>query len=211
MLSRAGGNWVDGDLFFDREIELELLEERVRDGIHTSLVAQRRMGKTSLVRELLRCLAKSGEYETVFVDLGSAANSADAIAEIGIQARSVQEVWQRIRAGIAGFGSRLGSRVEAVTLADARERLRATIDAVNWKQKGDDVIAVLADNERPIVLAIDELPMLFNRLLKGESGEVTLEGRRTADDILSWLRKAGQTHQARIPLILSGVWKFFGA
>ena len=136
MLKRAGGNWVDGDLFLDREIELEVLEERVRDGIHTSLVAQRRTGTTSLVRELLRRLAISGEYETVFADLGSAANSADAIVEIGIQARSVQGVWQRIRAGIAGFGSRLGSRVEEVTLADARVKLRATIDAANWKQKG---------------------------------------------------------------------------
>ena len=50
-LKKAGGNWVDGDRFFDRKAELEALTERVRDGAHTLLTAQRRMGKTNLVRE----------------------------------------------------------------------------------------------------------------------------------------------------------------
>ena len=45
---KAGGNWVDDDRFFDREAEVEALSERIRDGAHTLLTAQRRMGKTSL-------------------------------------------------------------------------------------------------------------------------------------------------------------------
>ena len=65
-LRKAGGNWVDGDQFFDRDAELEALTERVKDGTHTLLTAQRRMGKTSLVRELLRCLKSEGCFETIF-------------------------------------------------------------------------------------------------------------------------------------------------
>ena len=38
---KAGGNWVDGDRFFDRETELEALRERIGDGTHTLLTAQR--------------------------------------------------------------------------------------------------------------------------------------------------------------------------
>ena len=68
-LKKAGGNWVDGDRFFDREVELEALRERVKEGIHTLLTAQRRMGKTSLIRELQRRLADESSFETVFVDL----------------------------------------------------------------------------------------------------------------------------------------------
>ena len=60
QLRKAGANWVDGDRFFDREAEIEALMERVREGTHTLLTAQRRMGKTSLVRELLRRLNKEG-------------------------------------------------------------------------------------------------------------------------------------------------------
>ena len=50
-LKKAGGNWVDGENFFNREAELEALIERIREGRHTLLTAQRRMGKTSLIRE----------------------------------------------------------------------------------------------------------------------------------------------------------------
>ena len=51
---QMSSNWVDGERFFDREAELGLLRERMKNGTHTLLTAQRRMGKTSLVRELLR-------------------------------------------------------------------------------------------------------------------------------------------------------------
>ena len=81
-LRKAGGNWVAGDQFFDRDIEIEALTERVEDGIHTLVTAQRRMGKTSLVRELLRRLEERGDFEPVFVDLEDASSAADALVEI---------------------------------------------------------------------------------------------------------------------------------
>ena len=107
-LQKAGANWVDGDRFFDREVELKLLCERVRNGTHTLLTAQRRMGKTSLVRELLRRLDAQGEFETVFVDLEGAASAADAIAEIATQARSVQGLGQT-------FSDKFGNVLEGVS------------------------------------------------------------------------------------------------
>lgn len=39
MLKKGGSNWVEGSRFFDREAELETLQERVRDGTHTLLTA----------------------------------------------------------------------------------------------------------------------------------------------------------------------------
>ncbi len=90
MIRKGGSNWVDGENFFDRKTELEALEERAREGTHTLLTAQRRMGKTSLVRELQRRLAETGEFEVVFVDLEAATDPADAIAEIGVQSKPVR-------------------------------------------------------------------------------------------------------------------------
>ena len=203
-LRKAGSNWVEADRFFDREIELEALEERVRDGSHTLLTAQRRMGKTSLVRELLRRLAEQGDYETVFVDLEAAADPADAIAEIGIQARPVRGAWRGIKASFANILRETGDRVEELAVADIKVKLRAGIDAGNWQQRGDAVFTALAASGRPIVLAIDELPILVNRLLKHDNDRITPAGRRAADEFLSWLRKNGQSHGGRISMILSG-------
>ena len=100
-LRKAGGNWVDGDQFFDRDAELEALTERVKDGTHTLLTAQRRMGKTSLVRELLRRLKSEGCFETIFVDLEGARTPADAIAEIGVRSKSVQGVQHKLKSWLA--------------------------------------------------------------------------------------------------------------
>ena len=105
QLKKAGTNWVDGDRFFDREAELEALRERVRDSTHTLLTAQRRMGKTSLVRELLRRLDDEGDFATVFVDLEAASDAPDAIAEIAVQARPLKGSWSRIT---SAFGNWLG-------------------------------------------------------------------------------------------------------
>lgn len=204
-LRKAGSNWVEGDRFFDREVELEALDERVRDGVHTLLTAQRRMGKTSLVRELLRRLAEAGEAETLFVDLESASTAADAVVEIVLQVREKQDAWAKIKGTFANVLREASERVEELSLADAKIRLRAGTDAGNWRQRGDDVLASLATGERPVVLALDELPILVNRLLKGDAGQaITAAGRRAADEFLTWLRKSGQTHRGRLVLILSG-------
>ena len=204
MLRKGGSNWVEGDRFFDREFELEALEERVRDGTHTLLTAQRRMGKTSLVRELMRRLAETGEFETVFVDLEAAADPADAIAEIGVQARPLRGAWDRIKGSFANILQDAGERFEELAVADIKVKLRAGIDAGNWPQRGDAVFAALASSERPIVLTLDELPILVNRLLRDDKDRITREGRQEADAFLSWLRRNGQAHRGRISIILSG-------
>lgn len=98
MLRKGGSNWVEGSRFFNREVELEALQERVNDGTHTLLTAQRRMGKTSLVRELMRRLHISDRFETVFVDVEAAADPADAIAEISVRSRPLRGAFDRIKA-----------------------------------------------------------------------------------------------------------------
>ena len=206
-LKKAGSNWVEGDRFFDRQAELDLLADRVRNGTHTLLTAQRRIGKTSLVRELLRHLSADGDFQTVFVDLEDAGSAADAVAEIAVQSRPAQRAWSRIKDRFANVLRGVGDRIDTVSVAEVRVTLRAGIDAGSWRQKGDEVLAALADlaeSDRPVVLAIDELPILVNRMLKDDDYRITPEGKRAVDEFLSWLRWNGQEHQGRICLIVSG-------
>ncbi len=50
-LTMAHGNWVEGGRFWGREADLEVFISRIDEGAHQLLTAQRRMGKTSLMRE----------------------------------------------------------------------------------------------------------------------------------------------------------------
>ncbi len=204
QLRKAGSNWVEGDRFFDREAELEALKERVQDGTHTLLTAQRRMGKTSLVRELLRRLEAEGDVATVFVDLEAANDAADAIAEIATQAQPLRHVRDRLWSYFANRLREFSGRIEEVEVPEFRLRFRAGMDAGNWQRSGDQVFDALAQNDKPVVLAIDELPILINRMVKGHDYQITPERRQAADEFLSWLRRNGQAHRGKVCLIVSG-------
>ena len=61
------------------------------------------------------------------------------------------------------------------------------MDAGNWQRSGDQVFEALAQNDKPVVLAIDELPILVNRMVKGHDYQITPERRQAADEFLSWV------------------------
>ena len=115
---------------------------------HTLLTAQRRMGKTSLVRELLRVLAERGEVQPIFVDLEAASNAEDAIAEIAVQSRHAHDAWVRIKSGFVNVLRNIGDRVDTLSVSDIQVKLRAGIDTGNWRQKGDEVFSALAGHDR---------------------------------------------------------------
>lgn len=205
MLRKGGGIWVDGDRFFDREVEVEALMERIADGRHTLLTAQRRMGKTSLVRETQRRLAEQGDSEPLFVDLEGADGPEDAIAEIAAQTLAAQGSWLPIKRTFANLLTQAGDRIEELAVAELKVKLRAGIDRGNWKQRGDAVFRALEQHRKPVVLAIDELPILVNHLLKGHDYRITPDRRQAADAFLSWLRKVGQAHRTVCLIVLGSV------
>ena len=87
---------------------------------------------------------------------------------------------------------------------EVKIKLRASVNSGNWRHRGDRILAALARGDHRVALALDELPILVNRLLKGDDHRITPEGKRTADEFLSWLRKNGQEHRGKISIILSG-------
>ena len=82
-LRRAHGNWVSGDRFWDRETELEVLGDYLEEGAHLLIVAQRRIGKTSLMHEAMRRLGD--RFLCLFVDLEKSHSAADAIVALSVR------------------------------------------------------------------------------------------------------------------------------
>lgn len=198
-MNKAGGNWVQGNSFFDRQSEVEELSERVRAGSHTLVVGPRRMGKTSLVRETLRRLEEKGKCTTFFVDIEGAEDPADAIVAIAAECRSATGVWSRFSKAIRNVVP-----VGELQYKDFKIRLRAQIHSRNWKKQGDAIFQALARQEKPCVLAIDELPLLVRRLLTQGTDDITEEGRSATDVFLSWLRHHGQSRRSNVTIIVSG-------
>ena len=92
MRPLAGPPVTDAD-FFDRTDELRLLDAKVRDGIHILLAGPRRIGKTSVAKELGRRLQADG-WEFLFVDVEDAASPQDVIHDIAKAAQGVVGAWR---------------------------------------------------------------------------------------------------------------------
>lgn len=196
-LVREVGNWVDGDKFVGRELELTQLTELLDEGANVLLAAPRRTGKTSLMRETLRRL--DDRYNCVFVDLERASGPVDAIVDLALAAQPHQRVGGRIRAWL----ERVVPRREPSVEGDLRERF---LDAItgDWPAKGDRLLDDLAEAELPTIVFLDEVPILLSRMLYGGGRVMSERGRNDVDAFVSWLRAAAQRHRGRVRFVVSG-------
>ena len=201
-LIQADGNWVYGDRFWDREEDVKLLIERIERGAHVLLVAQRRMGKTSLMKETARRLG--GSYVCLFVDLQDCREAPDAIVKLSLAMHKHKSLWTKAREVYANILTKAADRVEKVGVGDLGVTLRAGLTRGDWAEKGDRLLAILAGCDQPVALLLDEVPILVSRLLKGDEYAITPERRRRADHFMSWLRENSIRHQGRVRIVLSG-------
>ena len=186
------GRWVSGDDFFGRESELDTLATRIRDGNHVLLTGQRRMGKTSIARELGRRLGDDG-WVSLFADVEAATCAEDAIAELARAAHQIRSLTRRL---VADMGEWFQGNVEEVVASDFHVKFRAGLDAGNWRRHGDRIIQACAGHERSILLVIDELPIFLQRLLRED------DGAQRVDVFLSWLRHALQVLEGDSPVVV---------
>lgn len=189
------GRWVSGDDFFNRERELALLETRVRDGNHVLLTGQRRMGKTSVARELGRRLEADG-WVALFTDVEDATCAEDVVAEIAEAVHRVRPIAIRFAARMTRW---FQESVEEISALDFRVKVRAGLDAGSWRRHGEQLIQDCAEHERPVLLVMDELPIFLKRML-GDP-----DGARRVDEFLSWLRGVIQSLDSRtLVIVVSG-------
>ena len=194
-MNSSTGRWVSGDNFFNRERELQILEMRVRDRNHILLTGQRRMGKTSIVQELGRRLEAEG-WIFLFADVEGATCAEDAIADIAQAVHSVRPIASRF---VTGMKRWLDDNIEEINAYEFRVKIRAGLDAGSWRRYGEQLLRDCAVQDKSVLLVIDELPILLNRMLKGD------DGARQVDEFLSWLRGVLQgIGDGSLVLIVSG-------
>ena len=187
------GTPVTGANFFDRDKELQLLGTKVRDGTHILLAGQRRMGKTSVARELGRRLQADG-WEFLFVDVEDATSPQDVIRDIAKAPHGVARA-SRLPGVLGNWVKDNFKGVKALTVG---VELRNTGDYA-WRRQGETLIRACANHESGVLLVLDELPIFLSRLLAQK------EGKQLASAFLRWLRSVRQQHAgSSFVLMISG-------
>ena len=196
------GNWVTGDRFWGREYDIKRFKEILEGGAHIHLSAQRRIGKTSLMREVGRKL--SHRYTCVYVDVEDAKSPEDFVAALGAATRAHQGLWAKT---VDVFRNVLGTSADAIESLQLDEvviKIREGLVGGSWKAKADRLIAALAESDKQVILFLDEVPILVNRMLGGLYEETTPEKRESTDIFLSWMRRVALRHQGRIRFVVTG-------
>lgn len=197
VLVREVGNWVQGDRFWNRTDELQEFTLRLREGANISLIAPRRVGKTSLMRECARQLAE--EFHCVNVDLQASSRPADFFAELVRRTEPLAPFQARVR---EIFG-RLSDKVESVQIAELSLTVRDALES-RWIDRADRLIEALVGLDRRVILFLDEVPIFVHRLLCAGGRDICEKGEVEAEAFLSWLRRTALAHPQRLQVVLTG-------
>ena len=178
------GSAVTGADFFGREIELDLLLQKILNGDHILLTGQRRMGKTSIAREMGRQLAEQ-DWLSIYVDVEGATSIEDLIRKIG---HAIFQIEPKTKQVLRSVGKAI-QRIEKVEAFDFSLELAALLDSGSWRDLGSRLFEICRKHDKSVFLVIDELPILLTRLEKqgDRSDEIEL--------LLSWFRAELQTVQ----------------
>ena len=197
-----GGNWVDGDRFWGRDAELVLLTEYLDEGANVLMVAQRRIGKTSIMREAIRRL--QDRYICLFVDLQSANSIPDAVVELSAATFQYDFLWHKTKNIFSNIINKISDKIDSLQIDEIKVTLRAGLTGGDWRNKGDELFDILSQANRPVLVFMDEVPILVNRLLKGYDYQITPERRQEVDAFMSWLRENSTRHKGKVRIIIAG-------
>lgn len=197
------GNWVSGNDFFDRKSELKRLQSLLDEGESLLLVAPRRVGKTSLLRETIRKLDERGKDYGLFIDIQNCSTPEEVIVELAAGTKQYRKLWSRTREVFASHLEKVTEKVDSLGIDRIRIGIKSGVSG-DWQNKGDRLLAELAGAELPVVLCFDELPVMISRLLRDERNALSDEGRKRADQFLSWLRLSVGRHKGRIRFVICG-------
>jgi hypothetical protein len=141
------------------------------------------------------------------VDLQDASTPLDFIAALSAATHPHKSLWGKTK---EVFGNALGMAgvvVESLQIQEIQLKIREGLLQGNWESKGAQLLDVLAVNEKPVVVFMDEVPVMVNRILKGpehEAADITPERIAAADAFMSWLRAQTIRHNGKIRFVVTG-------
>jgi hypothetical protein len=196
-LKNKYGPWVTGEDFFNRDDEIKLLTHTIDNGgTHILVVAPRRVGKTSLIRETFRRLGEKEAHYLIFLDVQNCTTPEDVVVAVSMGASHHRTLAKKVTDVFSTFLKQVSETVESIGTPDLLEiKLRQGIRG-DWQFKGRSLLSNLAKADRPIVICMDELPIMVSRLLKKSTDE--------AEIFLSWLRQIMGEYQEKICFIICG-------
>ncbi len=176
------GRPVENENFFGRDAELEELQA-ITEREHVLLLAPRRVGKTSLLHALVKRVERDGSALGVYASVAPATSEAQFVQAV-LKAIYQTRRGRKLRRGLVARALGAGRGVKSVKVAgsgiDLETRTRS------WQDDADRAFAAIVTSHVPLLILIDELPVLVLALAKSDPS-----GARVRT-FLQWFRNLRQ-------------------
>jgi uncharacterized protein len=191
------GNYVTGEEFWNRDTELQEFIFRLKERDHIRLVAPRRIGKTSLMREAERRMG--GGIVCLQLDFQKTPTVEDAIVQMTLATRPFQPIWEKTKGLFKNVLNDIQSKIDELGLSELKVKFRQGV-AGDWQIKGETLLGFLAQHDQTVVVFIDELPVFVDRLLKQDEKN----GTDNAEIFMYWLRAVCSEFKGKFGLVVTG-------
>lgn len=191
-MSLCVGAPAQGEQFYNRDQEQRRFWQVIVIN-HVVLSAPRRLGKTSLLKKLIKD-ASAHQLLGAHLDI-SAKRTAKEVLEAILQQFPQQSIQQRVQAVLTQAGKQI-QRVQTIAMsADGFELSLAQPPAfADWAEAATLVIQQLSN--QPLLIVLDEFSVFIQKLLEGD--------REQAEQFLQWLRSWRQQTGLQCRVVLSG-------
>lgn len=186
-MENIAGSPVEGDDFFGREADLELLTQTLRHD-DVLLLGPRRIGKTSIARAAMKVVQAQG-WRAIEMNVASAQDERGFLDKLEFALRAdldslASQAWSTIK---DSFG-KVASRIKAVKLpipgtGTVGIELRDT-EGEDWTKVGNEALTLIAKLDQPWLIFVDELPILLFNIIRNDPANGIARVRR----FLDWFR-----------------------
>lgn len=182
LVENIVGKPVHDHNFFGRDAELENLQA-ITEREHVLLLAPRRVGKTSLLHALARRVDRDGSAIGVYASVAAATSETQFVQAI-LSAIYATKRGRKLKRGLVARALGLGRGVKSVKVVGSGVDLETR--APSWQEDADRAFAAIVKSEIPLLILIDELPVLVLALSRADTS-----GSRVRA-FLQWFRNLRQ-------------------
>jgi hypothetical protein len=182
--------------FYGRDTELDELQA-ITEREHVLLLAPRRVGKTSLLHALVKRVDRDGSVIGVYASVAPATTETQFVQAV-LSAIYATKRGRKLKRGIVARALGVGRGVKSVKVAGSGVDLETRTPP--WQEDADRAFAAIFTSELPLLILIDELPVLVLALAKSDPTGARVRA------FLQWFRNLRQhpAGAAKLRFVLAG-------
>ena len=196
LVENVVGKPVHDHNFFGRDTELEDLQA-ITEREHVLLLAPRRVGKTSLLHALAKRVDRDGSAIGVYASVAAATSEPQFVQAI-LSAIYATKRGRKLKRGLVARALGLGRGVKSVKVVGSGVDLETR--APSWQEDADRAFAAIVKSEIPLLILIDELPVLVLALARSDTSGARVRA------FLQWFRNLRQqiAGASKLRFVLAG-------